>query len=292
MVEMNHQRVALITDSGCDLPQELLARYDICMVPLYIIWDGEELRDRVDIGPRAFYERLAASASLPTTSQPTPQDFANAYRAAKADGAQDVIVMTISSGMSSTCDAARQAAQMVDFPVTVVDTKANSMSEGWQVLAAARAREAGGGTAEMLAAAEAVRRREVTLLMVDTLDYLHRGGRIGRAAHWVGSMLDLKPQLYVDHATGKIEPGARTRTRKKAVEALYRSFFEQVGSDGPLRVAVLHGHCQGDAEALAERIRRERSPEEVVVTLTSPVMGVHTGPGALALCGYREVVSG
>jgi DegV family protein with EDD domain len=174
----------------------------------------------------------------------------------------------------------------MDIPVHIVDSKANSMSLGWQVLAAAHAREANGDVAAMLAAADRVRENLVTLLYVDTLEYLHRGGRISGAARWAGTVLQLKPQLYVDHHTGEIKLAARTRTRSKAMEALYQSFFQQLDINKSLHVAVMHGNIPEEAQRIADRIQREYAPVELVVSLTSPVMGIHTGPGAIALCGY------
>jgi DegV family protein with EDD domain len=283
---MPDTNVALITDSGCDLPDEVLEMYHILMVPLYIIWGQEELRDRVDIQPAEFYQRLLSDPVHPRTSQPTPGDFVAAAERAAANGADEALVITISSGMSSTYNSALQAVPLSPIPLHVVDSLANSMSQGFQVLVAAQAREGGGGVAEMQAAAEAVRSASVTLLMVDTLDYLHRGGRISGAARLVGSLLHLKPQLYVDHATGTIQPGERTRTRSRALDRLIEAFFEKLDENLPLHVAVLHGNVPQEAARLVERIRQRCSPAELYVSMTSPVMGVHTGPGAMALCGY------
>lgn len=280
--------IAVITDSGCDLPDEVLARHAIELVPLYIIWGQEELRDRVDIMPSAFYQRLVEDPVQPTTSQPHPADFARAIDGQAQRGADEVVIFTISSGMSSTYSSALQAAQMVDLPVHVVDTRANSLTQGFQVLAAVRARDAGGGVAEMLAAAEHVRQNAVTLLHVDTLEYLHRGGRIGLAVKWVGTILNLKPQLYVDHETGRIEPGSRTRSRPQALRSLYANFFSQLDTSKPLHVGIVHSERRADAEAWAQQIEREYRPAELLISMTSPVMGVHTGPGAMALCGYAE----
>jgi len=283
---MSQHKIALITDSGCDLSDDILQRYDIDLVPLYIIWGKEELRDRVDMKPTEFYERLVTDPVHPSTSQPHPHDFVQAIQRAQQDGADEVVVITISSGMSSTYNSALQAQTMVDIPVHVIDSRSNSLSQGWEVLAAARAREQTDSVQAMIAAVEHVRQHVVTLLYVDTLEYLHRGGRIGRAAKWVGTVLNLKPQLYVDHSTGKIEPGTRSRSRRKALETLYQTFFEQVDTSKPLRVGIVHGDIRDDAERFAERIRREYSPTELLISMTSPVMGVHTGPGAMALCGY------
>jgi len=283
---MAQHTIALITDTGCDLSEDMLQQYDIDLVPLYIIWGKAELRDRIDIKPADFYRRLVSDPVHPTTSQPHPYDFAQAIRRAQQNGASEAVVITISSGMSSTYNAARQAQTMVDIPVHVIDSKANSLSQGWEVLAAARAREKTGSVQAMADAVEHVRQNVVTLLYVDTLEYLHRGGRIGRAAKWVGTVLNLKPQLYVDHTTGKIEPGTRSRSRAKALEKLYTMFFEQLDTSKPLHVGIVHGDTRDDAERFAERIRREYNPAELLISVTSPMMGVHTGPGAMALCGY------
>jgi DegV family protein with EDD domain len=283
---MTKQHIALITDSACDLPPERIAAHDIQVVPLYLIWGDQELRDRVDIQPGEFYTRLETDPIHPKTSQPTPQDFVKAIEQAQAAGAEEAVIITISSGMSSTFNSAQQAVAMVDFPVQLVDSRANSMSQGWQVLAAAAVRDQGGDAQAMCAAAHQVRDHSATLLMVDTLEYMHRGGRINGAVWLIGSALNLKPQLYVDHQTGTIEPGARTRTRSKSVEAMYKTFFDWLDTTKSLRVAVLHGNVLAEAQALAERIQREYNPVDLIISMTSPVMGVHTGPGALALCGY------
>jgi DegV family protein with EDD domain len=285
------QHIALITDSGCDLPDAMLTQYTIMLVPLYVIWGQQALRDRIDITPQAFYDRLVTDPVHPTTSQPQVNDFVQAFQQAQSDGATEVVVITISSGMSSTHDSAQQAARLVDLPVHVIDSKANSLSQGWMVLAAAHARAAGGSAQDMIAAAEHVRQNLVTRLYVDTLVYLHRGGRIGRAAMWMGTVLDLKPLLWVDHTTGKIEPRDRARSRAKALDKMIDDFFAQLDTSKPLHVGVLHGNVPEEGAALADRIRREYDPHELIVSMTSPVMGVHTGPGAMALCGYAAARS-
>lgn len=279
-------KIALITDSGCDLPDDILAQYRIGFVPLYILWGREELRDRVDILPDAFYRRLVNDPVHPTTSQPHPTDFGRAIEQAVQQGAEEVVIVTISSGMSSTHQSALQAAQAAEVPVHVFDSRANSLTQGLQTLAAARVRDAGGSAADMIAAADQARQNAVTLLHVDTLEYLHRGGRIGRAAKWVGTILNLKPQLYVDHETGRIEPGTRSRSRSQALDKLYHNFFKQLDTSKPLYVGIVHSEGRADAERFAEQIQRDYAPVDLLISMTSPVMGVHTGPGAMALCGY------
>ncbi|MBN2389109.1 MAG: DegV family protein [Anaerolineae bacterium] len=285
---MPDHKIALITDSTCDLPQSLREQYDINVLPLTVIWGDEQLRDGVDIQPEAFYDRLIADPVYPTTSQPTPQDFLNVYEEVQRQGAQEIVVVTISSAMSGTYESAKLAAPIVDMPVHVVDSKSNSMSLGWQVLAAARVREAGGDVTAMIAAADAARKTMAYIITLDTLEYLRKGGRIGGASAFIGTLLNFKPQIMVNHETGMVEAGRRTRTRQKAIQALYDDFFAQFDTSKPMRIAVLHNAALPEAEALAARVQAEFTPRELVISIVSPVLGVHTGPRAIALCGYTE----
>ena len=281
-------KIALLTDSTCDIPQEFLDKYDINVVPLTIIWGGEQFQDGVNLTAKDFYKRLETDPSLPTTSQPTPKQMVLAYEAAKNNGAEEVLIITISSAMSGTHESAKAAAEMVDIPVKVLDSKANSMSLGWQVLAAARARENGGDLQSMIDAADQARSTMVIIITLDTLEYLHKGGRIGGASHFIGNLLNLKPQISVDHNSGEVAGGRRSRTRKKALNDLFVDFFDQVDQEKPLRIAVLHNATPEEAEALAEKIKSEINPAEIIISIVSPVLGVHTGPRALAICGYTE----
>ncbi|MGC9396433.1 MAG: DegV family protein [Anaerolineae bacterium] len=285
---MPDHKIALITDSTCDLPQALREQYAINVLPLTVIWGNEQLRDGVDMQPEAFYDRLVADPVYPTTSQPTPQDFLDIYERVERQGAQEIVVITISSAMSGTYESAQIAAPIIDIPVHLVDSKSNSMSLGWQVLAAARAREAGGDAAAMIAAADAARKTMVYIITLDTLEYLHKGGRIGGASAFIGTLLNFKPQIFVNHETGMVEAGRRARTRQKALDALYDDFFAQLDTSKPMRIAVLHNAALPEAEALAARVQVEFAPRELVISIVSPVLGVHTGPRAIALCGYTE----
>lgn len=285
---MPDHKIALITDSTCDLPQALREQYAINVLPLTVIWGNEQLRDGVDIQPEAFYERLVSDPVYPTTSQPTPQDFLDIYERVQRQGAQEIVVVTISSAMSGTYESAKLAAPIIDIPIHVVDSRSNSMSLGWQVLAAARAREAGGDTAAMIAAADAARKTMAYIITLDTLEYLHKGGRIGGASAFIGTLLNFKPQILVNHKTGMVEAGRRTRTRQKALQALYDDFFAQLDTRKPMRIAVLHNAALPEAKALAARVQVEFAPRELIISIVSPVLGVHTGPRAVALVGYTE----
>ena len=279
-------RIALITDSTCDLPDKHIKKYDIQVVPLTIVWGEEQFLDGVDLGTEEFYQRLSADPTIPTTSQPTPQQMVQAYEKARDAGAEEILMITISSAMSGTHESALKAAELVEIPVKVLDSKANSMSLGWQVIAAARAREEGGDLGEMVQAAENARSSMVYIITLDTLEYLHKGGRIGGASHFIGNLLNLKPQISVDHKTGTVAGGRRSRTRKKALVDLYKDFFAQVDKEKKLHIAVLHNAALEEAQELARRIEKEIQPEEIILSIVSPVLGVHTGPRAVAICGY------
>lgn len=285
--------VALITDTTADIPDALMAQYGIDLVPLTVVWGDKTYLDHVELSAEAFYEGLPTNPAHPQTSQPSPHDFVQAYNQAAAAGAQEIVVIVISAAMSGTCQSAVQAATLVDMPVHVVDSMTTCGSLGFQVLAAARAREQGAPTAaelaqSMLAAAEAVRAKVQLYVALDTLEYLRLGGRIGNASAFIGSLFDIKPLIQVPTTTGTVEPVQRVRSRKRSIETLYRAFFEQLDVTRPLHVAVLHGAAPEEAQALADRIRHDYDPVELWVNHTGPVLGVHTGPGTVALAGYSE----
>lgn len=281
-------KTALITDSTCDLPQRFLDQYDIQVVPLTIVWGGEQFLDGVNLAAEDFYQRLDQDPTIPTTSQPTPQQIVQTFEKVRDAGAEEILMITISSAMSGTQESALKAADLVDFPVRVVDSKANSMSLGWQVLAAARSRENGGNLQEMVQAADDARSSMVYIISLDTLEYLHKGGRIGGASHFIGNLLNLKPQIAVNHHTGEVAAGRRSRTRKKALLELYRDFFAQVDASQTLRIAVLHNAALEEAQDLVRKIEEEFQPAELILSIVSPVLGVHTGPRAVAICGYTS----
>jgi len=282
------KKIALITDSTSDIPAELRKQYSIDIVPLTIVWGQEQFLDGVDLSAEAFYTRLAADKVLPTTSQPTPKDFLNAYQKAKTNGADEIVVIVISSAMSGTIGSARTAAEGFELPVHIYDSRSNSMSLGWQVLAAARARENGADAQGMIDAADRVRKNLHYHIALETTDYLFSGGRIAGAAKLINGFLHIRPQIRVNHETGSVEAGDVSRTRSQAIERLYSSFFKYIDPTKPLRIAVLHNAALAEAEALAEKVRAEFKPVELILSIVSPVLGVHTGPQAIALCGYNE----
>jgi DegV family protein with EDD domain len=281
-------RIALITDSTCDIPAEWIRQYEISVVPLAINFGTESFLDGVELTAEQFYARLPLESHHPTTSQPSPKAFLDAYRAAAERGAEQALVIVISSAMSGTIESARRAAQESPIPVQIVDGKNNSMGLGWQVIAAARAREAGGDLLAMLAAAEQVRHDVVYYISLDTIEYLSRGGRISEAAKFLSSIIHIKPMICVRPDTGTVGASIPARSRKAAIEGLYNEFFSHIDANRPLHVTVLHNNALEEALALAERVQREHAPQEIFISIVSPVLGVHTGPRAIALCGYAE----
>jgi len=285
---MTEHCIALITDSTCDIPRNLIERYDITVVPMHVIWGDKTFRDRVDMAPKTFYRRLTEEPECPTTAHPTPEGFLATYEKAIRAGAEEIVVIAISSEQSGAFQSASQARSMIDHPVQVFDSKSNTMGLGWQVLAAARARERGGDASKMIEAADGVRQHLAHYVFLDTMEYLHKGGRIGGATRLIGSLLDIKPLVYVDRDTGRVEAAGRVRSRRRGLSTLYDRFFQELNTRYPMHIAVMHGDAQQDAERIAEQIERAYAPAELLIDITGPVLGVHTGPGAIALCGYTE----
>jgi DegV family protein with EDD domain len=181
------------------------------------------------------------------------------------------------------------AADKAEVPVSVIDSKGPTMSLGWQVLAVARARDEGATREEIVKAAEKVRNNVVQFVALDTLEYLQYGGRIGDAVKWVGNILKVKPLVTINHESGRVQPAGLTRTHGAAVKMLYKKFVEQLSGGIKLHIAVLHGNMLEEAQKLVEKIKEELDPVELLVNITGPVLGIHTGPRTLALCGYAEV---
>ena len=278
--------LAIITDSTCDIPGDLIEKYEIIVVSHFIVWGDEQYRDRADLDPVDFYERLVKGGEKPTTAQAGVGDFLDAIKRAEERGATEALILTVSSAMSGAYNMAIAAAEKAPIPVQVIDSKGPTMSLGWQVLKAARERDAGGSMDEIIEKVRTVRESLVQCVAMETLEYLQYGGRIGDAVKWVGNILKVKPLVSINHKTGRVEPVGLARTHKSLVNMMYKRFFESIGECAKLRIAVLHGNVLGEAQKLVERIREEFDPAELIVNITGPVLGINTGPGALALCGY------
>jgi DegV family protein with EDD domain len=281
-------KIALITDSTCDIPPEWLKKYEITVVPLSIIFGGTPYLDGIDMSPAEFYQRLSQGTHHPTTSQPTPAAFIQAYQSAADSGAEQAVVITISSAMSGTIQSARQAAEGAPLPVTVVDGKNNGMGLGWQVIAAARARDNGGDLRAMLAAVEYVRAHMVYYVSLDTIDYLSKGGRIADAVSFVNSFLKIKPLVFVKPDSGTVGASIPARSRKSALDGLFKEFSRHFTPGQKLHITVAHNNALPEAEEVAARVEEVFHPLEMNINFASPVLGAHTGPQAVCILGYAE----
>lgn len=284
---MTH-RIALVTDSTCDIPKNWVEHYEIEVVPLSIVFGGQPFLDGIEMTASDFYARLDSDPHHPTTSQPTPGAFLEAYKKASDKGAEQVLVFTISSAMSGTVISARQAAEDSPIPVTVVDGCNNGMGLGWQVIAAARAREAGGSLVEMESAAAYVRSHMVYYVTLDTIDFLSKGGRIAGAISFVNSFLKIKPLIYVKPESGSVGASIPARSRKGALEGLYKEFTKHFQPGQKLHITVVHNNALEEARQIADHIEAHYAPNEMFITYASPVLGAHTGPKAVGLIGYAE----
>lgn len=277
-------KVALVTDSTAYIPAELVKSYDIHVVPLQLIWADKTYRDNVDITPAEFYERLPHVKAHPSTSQPSPAAFKEIYSNLLEQDYQ-VLSVHISSKLSGTMDSATQAKQMLPgAPIEIVDSLSTSMCMGFPVLAAARAAAQGASLADCRTIAEQGCKNSGVLFVVDTLEFLRRGGRIGGAQAFLGTALNLKPILEVRE--GRIEAVERVRTLNKAIDRLLELLAERVGGRRPVSLAALHAAAPEAAETLLTRARAMYALSDIneaLVCPVSPVIGVHAGPGTLGL---------
>ncbi|MDE3096463.1 MAG: DegV family protein [Chloroflexota bacterium] len=274
--------VSVVTDSTSDIPLELRAELKIDVVPLTISFGGEAYRDGVDLTADEFYARLATAKVLPATSQPPPALFRYAYEHLASRG--DVVSVHLSHKLSGTVDTARHAAEEVaPGRISVVDTGSVSMGLGLCVLAAARAARAGGSREQCVAAAESTARRLHVAVALETLEFLRRGGRIGRAQAFLGGLLRLKPVITV--RDGEVVPLTRARSRAKALDELYALVAH---AERVTEIAVLHTTTPDDAAHLAERARAASPDARLVVGRFGPALGVHGGPGMVGIAVVTE----
>ena len=271
---------AVVTDSTADLPNEWRDRYGIEVVPLKVLFGKETFRDRVDMTSDEFFTRLAASSSLPTTSAPSPGEFAEVYRRLAKDH-DGCISIHIGARLSATAEAARVGAESVEgFKVNVIDSQSVSMPIAFLCRVAAE-------SASLEEATRAVNLRVAkcrVLALLDTLRYLEMGGRLSRAQAMIGTMLDLKPLLLVSE-NAEIKPVDRVRTRSRAIPRMVE-FFR---SEEPVeQVAVMHAQAQEDAEGIAANLRAELPNQEITIGQIGCVLGTHTGPRALGIVYLKK----
>lgn len=271
--------VKIVTDSVADLPPQVAQELGITIVPLHVRFGEEVFQDGVDLTSEQFYERLQNSQILPVTSVPSPGAFAKAYDRL-AEETDEILVITLTSKLSGTHEVAVQSVDLMKQKcrVEVVDSQWAVMAEGFIVIAAARAAQAGAGLDELLDLVHHNMNRVDIRAAFDTLDYLRRGGRIGRAQALMGSMLKVNPIIGLKD--GVVEPAGRTRSRAKALDFLYDfvTGFSHIDE-----IAVEDAACPDDAEMLVDRLGSIFPRERIYRTRTTPVIGTHTGPGLLLL---------
>ncbi len=277
-------KVMIVTDSTAYIPHDVIAGLPVKIVPLQLIWGDEQFRDGVDIQPSAFYERLQTAEIMPSTSQTTPGTFIDMYQELVAQK-YEIFSLHISAKLSGTIDSAIQAKELLHLEkIEIFDSEASGMALGFQVLAVARAAANGASLKECLQIAKKARDHTGILFAVRTLEFLHRGGRIGGAAAFVGTMFNLKPILEL--RDGKIESIDKVRTMSKALDRVVELLMAKVEGQYPVRVSVQHANAYAEAELLLEKIK-EKFPNgkisETMISEVSPVIGTHTGPGLLGI---------
>jgi DegV family protein with EDD domain len=289
--------VRVVTDSGSHLSAEARARNKIGTVPLQVLFGTRAYREEVDLSNEQFFYMLAHEKVHPTTSAPAPQDFINTWKPI-LDAGEELVSICLPSGLSATYSSAVNAKTQLEqerggaVPVTLIDGKWVSMAQGFQCLVGARVAQAGGSREEVARAMTALDERISLVFLLDTLEYLKRGGRIGKAQAWLGTMFNVKPILEIAHA--RVEPLERVRSRKAGIARLLelvqnppRTNGPRAG-DGPLHVAVLHARAPESAIQLENEIRARFNVAELVTAEIGPTIAVHSGPDALGLAFYRE----
>ena len=274
-------KVALITDSTAYIPQEYIDQYSIYVAPQVLIWGDESFEDGVDIQPSEFYTRLKTAKVMPSTSQVTPATF-NKLFAELVPQDKQILAILIGTYLSGTIASAIQAKDnFPDATIEIVDSNTTAMALGFQVLAVARAIAQGATLRECISLAEEARNHVGVVFAVDTLEFLHRGGRIGSASRFLGTALNIKPILEV--TGGRVEAIERVRTRRKSLERMIELVEERIAGRTPLRLATLHANAPEEAQELLEESTKKLNAIEKVFSEVSPVVGTHAGPGTIGV---------
>lgn len=278
------QKIALVADSACDLPSKIVKEMGIRILPLKIIYPDKQYSDRVDIEPMDVYNRMPAE--IPTTSMPNIQEIKAMIENIRQEGFTHLLAMTLSSGLSGTYQTVKLAAQdFDDIIIKVVDTRTLSMATGWMVLDAARNIAKGLSFESVLEKFSLLQPKVRAFYVLETLEYLRKGGRIGQVAGMLGEFLNLKPIIGVN-TEGVYYTHAKVRGRNKSLQRLIDLVTESVGNR-PFNLAVMHGGAQKEGEDMLAKFRKLPNLKELIFSDISPALGVHTGPGLLAVCFYE-----
>ncbi|MGI5921656.1 MAG: DegV family protein [Syntrophomonadaceae bacterium] len=277
------EKIAVLTDSACDLPQELIKKLGIRILPLKVIYPDQEYSDRVDIEPEDVYQRMPDQ--IPTTSMPCIQDIKAAIEKVRSEGFTHLLSVHLSSGLSGTYQTVQMVAKDIDnLIIKVVDSKTLSFGLGWMVLDAARNIADGLSFNKVVESLSNLQSKVHVYYVVETLEYLRKGGRIGQVAGMLGEFLHLKPIISVNK-DGTYFTYCKARGRKKSLERLVQIVQENV-KDKPAYLAILHGGARKEAEEILEKLRHLPNIRELITSDISPALGVHTGPGLVGVSFY------
>lgn len=276
-------KVAIVTDSSAYIPKDFVKNLNIKVVPLVVIWGNETLEDDVDITPEQFYNRLKSAKEMPTTSQVSVPNMHKAFSGLVEQG-YDVLGIFLSSKLSGTMQSAIQGRDELSTgkeKITLVDSLTTAMAMGFHVMAAAKAAAQGASVGECKKIAEDAQKTSGVYFVVDTLEFLHRGGRIGGARRFLGSALNIKPILTVGE--GKVEAAGSVRTKAKAVNHLIELVHEQCKGKSNVHLATLHANAEAEAKEILKTAGQGLNVVESVLSEVSPAIGTHTGPGTVGL---------
>lgn len=280
--------IVVVTDSTSNLPPELVQEFQIPIIPLNIHWGGETYLDGVTLDTPTFYRWLQERQDFPTTSQPSAGAFITFFREVAEKFATDTILgIFISSDLSGTFASALQAqAELPELQLQLLDSRSVSIGLGFQVMAAARLAREGAAMEDIIEQVHRVRAKSSVLFTVDTLEYLHRGGRIGGAARFLGTALNLKPLLMIEG--GRVEALEKNRGRRKGLQRLVELTEERLAGRQPVEIAVVDVNAEEDAAALAAEVAARFQPQRLYRGVMAPVVGAHAGPGTVGIGFYTE----
>ncbi|PLT28732.1 DegV family protein [Peribacillus deserti] len=279
------QKIKIVTDSTADLTEESIRKYGIEVVPLTISIDGETFIDRVDITPSEFIEKMEASRELPKSSQPPPGSFLEVYNRLGSDGSQ-IISIHMAGGLSGTVRSAESAAGMTEVKVTVLDSNFTSKGLGFQVIEASRMAEKGHSLEEILHRLEKIKENTRLFIMVDTMENLVKGGRVGKVNAFLGSLLNIKPIAVLK--SGVLEPLTKARSHNQVIKYMTKLFVEDFNTYKIAGVGIAHAEGIEIAEKVKESIMKNTGFHDIEIDFTTPIISTHTGKGAFALIYYYE----